>query len=539
MKRILCCLLLLAALLPGCARQPRPANTLRLAARSDLSTLDPALSYDSGSMPYVRVLYRGLIDYGVGAELVNAVARERKVSPDGKVYRFKLRTDVRFHSGRRVVAEDFRYALERVLTPATASDGFSFYQVIDGAKEFSEDKKKPKAEQRIEHVRGIRVTGDDEISLTLKQPDVTFLNYLALPFAYAVPREWVEKLEREGKTLEENPNGCGPFKFESWVRGRHLYLTKNPDYYDPTLPKCDRIELKMGGDDTLHLMRFELGDIDTQTLEDAPAPDFLRLLEDPDWNQYIQHAPMMDIRYVCLNTEMKPFNNVLVRRAMNYAIDRERIKAFVARRATVARGALPPGMPGYNPQLFQYKHDPAKAKQLLREAGYPNGFIITLWYSPDIKWYAKAAQSIQEDLKQVGVTVNLKAVTYSALKTAAGKRKNIEMSIIGWIQDFPDPANFLDVLFNGKNRTETASNNRAFYSNPKVNKLLDIAAVELNRKKRLALYQQAEKLIVDDAPWVFLLHTERYFVRQPWIKGFRLHPMWSARHEYVEVRSGD
>ncbi|HVF10031.1 MAG TPA: ABC transporter substrate-binding protein, partial [Abditibacteriaceae bacterium] len=139
-----------------------------MAVKSDVSTLDPALSYDSGSMPYVRVLYRGLIDYGAGADFVNAVAKERKVSPDGKVYSFKLRTDVRFHSGRRVVAEDFRYAVERVLTPATASDGFAFYQIIDGAPEFSADKKKPKSKQRIEHVRGIRVTGDDEISFTLK-----------------------------------------------------------------------------------------------------------------------------------------------------------------------------------------------------------------------------------------------------------------------------------------------------------------------------------------------------------------------------------
>jgi ABC-type transport system substrate-binding protein len=243
---------------------------------------------------------------------------------------------------------------------------------------------------------------------------------------------------------------------------------------------------------------------------------------------------MMDIRYLCLNTEVKPLDNVLVRRAMNHAIDRQRIARLVAGRVEIARGVLPPGMPGYNPQLRGYDYDPQKAKQLLRQAGYEKGFTVTLWYATTL-WYPKGAQSIQQDLKRVGVTVNLKAVTYPELKTAAGTRKKVAMSIIGWIQDFPDPSNFLDVLFNGKNITETASNNRAFYSNPQVNKLLAAASIEQNHKRRLELYQQVEKLIVADAPWVFLNHTERYVVHQPWIKGFRLHPMWSARYEYVGV----
>lgn len=519
--------------LAGCAQQSRPPHTLRLGATSDISSLDPAHAYDTGSIPYVRILYRGLVDYGKGAEIVNAVAREWKVSPDGKTYSFKLRKDVRFHSGRRVVAEDFRYALERVLDPATASDGFSLYNMIDGADEFSADRAKPKAQQRLKHVRGINVRGEDEISYTLKYPDVTFINWLAMPFAYAVPREAVEKWGDKG--LNEHPDGCGPFKLESWVHDRHAHFVKNPDYYDKNLPKCERIELQMGGDDMLQLMRFEVGDRDLLSLEDVAAPDFIRLLQDAKWKQQIEHAPMGDTRYVALNTEMKPFDNVLVRRAVNHAINRERIVMLMTGRAQIAHGALPPGIPGYDPNLKGLEYNPQKARDLLKQAGYAKGFTVTLWYATTVGWHVKAAQSIQEDLKKVGVTLNLKGVTYTELKNAAGTRRKIEMSMLGWVQDFPDPANFLDVLFNGNNITPTSSQNRAFYSNPEVNKLIEAANVELDAKRRVQLYSDAEKLVVQDAPWVFLFHTERYYIRQPWISGFHLHPMWSARYEYVSV----
>jgi peptide/nickel transport system substrate-binding protein len=236
-----------------------------------------------------------------------------------------------------------------------------------------------------------------------------------------------------------------------------------------------------------------------------------------------------------MNTEKEPFNNVLVRRAVSHAINRQRIAAFRAGRATLARGPLPPGMPAYNRHQIQYAYDPQKARALLKEAGYPNGFKVDLWFATTEEWYGKAAQSIQQDLKQVGITINPKKVTYSELKTKAGKRGNIQLSMMGWLQDFPDPSNFLVPLFSEKSITPTASLNRAFYSNPQVNKLLNAAQSELNPSKRLEMYRQAEKIIVQDAPLVFLHHTERYVVHQPWVRGYRLHPMWSARYEYVSV----
>jgi ABC-type transport system substrate-binding protein len=390
----------------GCVRDSRPPNTLRLSLTTDPGWLDPARAYDDNSIPYARLLYRGLVDYDDDAQIVNEVAQSRTVSPDGKTYTFTLRPDVFFvnrqgQKVRRVVAEDFRFALERVLDPATASDGLSQYTMIDGAAEFSKAREKS---DKVPHVRGIEVQGDNRIIFKLKQADATFLNYLALPFAYAVPREHVQSLKKADKSLSENPLGCGPFLLDEWVHDGWLNLKRNPHYFHRDLPRAQRIEFQIGVSPTLQTMMFEQGRTDVLSLTASSAPEYLRFKKAAQWQPALMHAPMMDVRYLCLNTEMKPFNDVRVRRAMNYAIDRDRIVSFQSGRATKARGALPPGMPGFDPQSFQYSYDPKKAKQLLREAGYANGFpkTLTLWYSNSGPWIPMAAQSIQQNLRAVG-----------------------------------------------------------------------------------------------------------------------------------------
>ncbi len=518
--------------LGGCNRASRSPKTLVLANDNDPATLDPAKAYDTTSIPLVRVLYRGLVDYDQNAEIFNEVAQSRRVSRDGKSYTFKLRRDVFFSSGRRVVANDFRYALERVLDPATASEGLSQYTMIVGAKEFSDAKTK-NATARV-HVKGIETPDDDTIVFRLKEPNATFLNYLALPFAYAVPRKQVEKY---GKDFGEHPDGCGPFVLDDWVHDGWLKLKRNPHYFHRDLPRADRVEIQIGVSPNLQTMLFEQGRLDLLSLNDASGPEYLRLKRNAKWAKLMLHAPEMDIRYLCLNTELKPFDDVRVRRAVNYAIDRDRIVSFQNGRATKARGALPPGMPAYNPRLFQYSYDPQKARQLLREAGYANGFgrPLTLWYSNASPWIPLAAQSIQADLSRVGITISTKQTTYPDLKAKAGQRKNIEMAMLAWSQDFPDPSNFLDNLFNSSSISDISSKNRSFYANKSVDALLNGALAETDRAKRLKMYQDAETQIVSDAPWVFLHHTERFELHQPWIEDYSLHPMWSERYEFVRV----
>ena len=539
MKKLLLRALLLIPLLTGCARAPRPAGVLHLAQKSDSSTLDPAKAYDTTSIQFVRLIYRGLLEYDDNANLHDEVAASHTISEDGKTYTFRLRPDVKFTDGSPVVADSFRCAIERVLNPKTASDGQSFFQNIVGANDWI--KLVEKNPRTTAHPTGIEVPDARTIIFQLEKPDATFLNNLALPFAYAVSRPYVEKLEKQGRELSDYPLGCGPFTLDQWVHDGWLYLNKNPHYFHPNLPKCERIEVQLSISNELQDMLYEQGALDILPISDAFAPDFLRLTRQEPWKAGVLSAPMMDIRYVAMNNELAPFNDARVRRALNYAVNRKRIASFLTGRVSLAHGALPPGMPAYQPDLKGYDYNPDKARALLKAAGYKDNAKdpITLYYSDNEPWYAKAAQSMQQDLANVGMTVDLKSLRYPDLKAKAGVRGagGTKLAIMGWLQDYPDPANFLDPLFNSRSITPTSSLNRSFYSNKKVDALLDKGLTMPPGPNRLALYEKAEDQIVADAPLIFLHHSQRYIVHQPWVKGLKLSPAWSATYEDVSVEA--
>jgi len=531
-----------AAILSGCARAPQPVGVLRVAQESDPATLDPARAYDTTSIAFVRVMYRGLVEYDFDAHIQPEVAKSYSISPDGKTYRFQLRPDVRFWDKTPVLSTDFRCALERALDPATASDGSSFFTGILGAKEWGAARG---SKQPIPHVAGIVCPSPDALEIRLTQPDATFLSRLTLPFAYAVPEHYIQKLRAkvggDGKALSDefsqHPLGDGPFMLADWIHDASLKMVRNPDYFRQGFPRANELDAQLGLSTPLQTMLFEQGALDVQPISDAFAPDFLRLTHSEKWKPYIESAPMMDIRYMAMNTEVAPFKDKRVRQAVCYAINRDRIVSFLTGRATKARGALPEGVPGYDAKLFSYPYDPAKARQLLKAANYKSG-PLPLLYSTNEPWYAKAAQSIQQDLAAVGITVEPKGMRYGDLKAIAGTRgeKGGRFVIQGWVQDFPDPSNYLDPLFNGKSITPSASLNRSFYSNPKVNALLDSALQTPNGPVRWRKYEEAQRQIVDDAPVVFLHNTERYVARQPRIGGFRLHPAWTATYEFLSAK---
>ena len=521
----------------GCARAPHKPGVLRMAQESDASTLDPAKAYDTTSIQFARLLYRGLVEYDQKANLYPEVASSYEISPDGKTYTFKIRPNVKFTDGTPVKADDFRYAIERVLNPDTASDGSSFFSDIVGADAFV---KSLETKTPIAHPAGIEVPDANTLIFRLNKPDATFLNYLALPFAYAVSRDYTTKLEATGKELSEYPMGCGPFTLTEWVHDGWLTLEKNPNYFRPELPKCNRIEAQFGVSSALQTMLYEQGNIDVLTISDAFAPDFLRLTKTAPWKNQVLSAPMMDIRYMTMNNEVKPFDNVKVRQAVNYGINRARIASFLTGRATLAHGPLPPGMPAYDPNLKGYPFNPDKARALLKEANYKDNSQspMTLYYATNEQWYGKAAQSIMEDLKNIGMSVSIKALRYGDLKAKAGLRgkAGAQMALMGWLQDFPDPANFMDPLFATKSISAKASLNRSFYSNPRVDALLAKGLTLPPGPERLKIYEASEAIVVADAPIVFLHHSQRYVVRQPWVEGLQLSPAWPATYEDVSVR---
>ncbi len=541
MRPLLLLSLVLLPFVSRCVQADQPVGVLRIAQDGDITTLDPARSYDSASVSFTRILYRGLVECDFEARIRPEIAQSYTVSPDGRTYRFWLRPNVKWWDGTPVEAEDFRYAIERTLAPHTASDGFAFFSDIEGAtawmNSIDDSTKRPAA-----HVKGIQVPSAREIVFHLNQPDATFLARLTLPFAYALPRRYVEKLRQQygngralSEAISEHPMGDGPFKFVKWVHGSSLRLEKNPAYFRSGFPRVNALEARLDLDSAAQTKLFEQGGLDLLPLTDALPDDFLRLKNSPKWKGLIADGPMEDIRYLSMNTEVAPFKDRRVRQAICYAINRDRILSFLTGRATKARGAVPEGIPSYDSKLFSYPYNPAKAKQLLKAAKFKPGASIPLLYVTSEPWYAQAAQSIQQDLAVIGIKVEIRGMRYGDMKAIVGRRGSAggRLAIQGWIEDFPDPSNFLDPLFNGRSISATASLNRSFYSNPRVNNLLDQAINMPNSPARWAKYKQAQRIIVRDAPVVFLHNTRQYVVRQPRVRGFRFHPAWTNTYEYL------
>lgn len=502
---------------------------LRIAIPSDARTLDPAIAYDVVTWPLVRALYHGLVDYDDDLNLIPWQSQGWEVSSDGATISFELIPGIQFSNGREVIAQDYVYSITRVLNPATLSPGQGFFRNIAGAVEYQNGE--------AGSVIGLEAPSRYQFIVTLLRPDPTFLHILAMPFSYVVPKEEVMSA---GKDFAHNPVGSGAFVLTEWHRGSSLRFDRSPTYAWPDRVRLDTFEIMVGGDGALHMMMFERGELDIANVTDTgiPDPDFVRIMRDPDLRKYVESQPLNATRYLSLNTEMPPFDNVLVRRAVNHAIDKDRLITLMSDRAVPAKSVLPPGMPGYNPDLLGYPYDPDRAQALLVEAGYPEGFETELWINAAETTETRQAQSIQQDLAKVGVKISIKAVTGATRIEAVGRRNTVPMAHFGWYQDYPDPSNFLDVLLNGTRITDVNSNNVAFYSNPLVNDLLGKAAYEIDNSVRLNLYQEAERIIVDDAPWVFLFHPNMYILRQPWLRGLDLNPVWPIRYERMWIASG-
>ena len=501
-------------------------NVLRIAVPSDPRSLDPAIAYDVVTWPLVRTLFHGLVDYDDDLNLVPWHARSWTISEDGRTITFKLRQDIRFSNGRPITSEDFAYSLQRILNPAVKSPGQGFYRNIAGARAFQDGS--------ADRVLGLRTPDLETLEIELVQPDLPFLYCIAMPFAYAVPRE---EVERRGDEFGRYPVGAGPFTLARWQRGTGLRLEKNPDYYRADDIRLEAIDLMVGGDETLHMMMFERGELDIASVTSTGIPDadFIRVMNDPVLSKRVAHQPLNAIQYLSMNTELPPFDHVNVRRAVNHAIDRERIVGLISDRGIPATGVLPPGMPGFNEALAGYEHDPGKARVLLEEAGFADGFTTELMVTAQSGIDTKIGQAVQQDLAEVGITVEIRPVTGPTRIEATGRRGAVPFATFGWYQDYPDPSNFLDVLLNGNRITEVHSTNVAFYDNEHVNALLNEASSSTDQAHRLALYQEAERLIVDDAPWVFLYYPQMYLLRQPWLKGLKLNPVWPIRYELMWI----
>ncbi len=496
---------------------PPDAMVLRLTSNDDVPTLDPAAGYDTASWTFEQAIFDTLVRYGDSDVVLHpGVATSWESSPDGTVFTFHLRNDVRFTNGRSLTAADFKYGIERVIDPANLSKGMEYYQTIVGAADF--------AAHRKPHVDGIETPDPFTLVFRLTGPDPIFPHKLSMPFASAVPREEVEKW---GEDFSRHVVGSGPFKLREWIGGQRLVLEKNPDYRLGGIPRLDGIVEQVGVNGELEWLKFESGEIDV--VEGIPPSEFPYVMKHPSLRKLTRSKTTVTTTYLGMNCQMPPFTNVRVRQAFNYAIDKKKLVAVLNGRGLVARGVLPPNLPGFDPGVRGYDYDPTKARALLESAHFPLALKPNLWFRAD-QTTVMLAESIQQDLALVGISISLKPVAWGPLLEAIRQPNNVELFMSGWEADFPDPENFLSVLLS---RKQFGSNNDAFYTDPEVEKLLDEAAPITDMTKRYELYDQAQKIVIEDAPWVFLYHPVSYVICKPWVHDYVLNAMRPTRFDQV------
>lgn len=491
-------------------------NVLRVARLTDVGSLDPAKTISMEDQVLAALMYQPVLEFRDGTNLVPVAATTWKLSPDRKTYTVEVRPGLRFSNGRAVTASDVAFSLERIANPKTASFVQSYTLGIFGSEDF--------AAERAQHLAGVRVPNESTLVIELSKPDLTFpflLNNLLI-----VPREAVDPNDA---SLRRDPGGSGPYRLKEWRRGVHLIFDRNPTWSATPERRFDRIEVMIGGDESTHLMMFERGELDL--IQSLGFADSQRLIHHPRWSSRVEITPQMAVTYISLNTAMPPLDNPKVRQAFNYAIDKPRRLFAASRQLVPSAGPIPAPMPGHDPGLSGYAHDPDRARALLAEARVPLPVQLTLWL--DTRQISRLiAEGVQADLKAVGVEVELRVTAANQLWNL-GVQPNRCAMILATYGAYPDPHDVLGSCLDGRTTGQPGGFNFAFYSNEEVNRLADAASGAPDFESRIRLCQQAERIVVADAPWIFLGHPNNFGLRQRWLRGVLFDPVNGYRLDHV------
>ena len=505
----------------GVSEQPADGGTL-VRLGGDPPTLDPHLTTDATSATYIVEVFGGLLTIDPQLNIVPDIAESYEVTGDGRIYTFHLRKNATFHSGKPVTAHDFKWSLERASTPATAAPVVDQYlgDIVGVNDKLNGD---------ATEVSGIRVIDDYTLEITIDEPKSYFLAKLTYPTAFVLDKDNVESSRRWFR----EPNGTGPFKLAEYVPGETLVLARNENYHlgSPLLATVEFIlsggtAMLMYENDEIHLTGVGLADLD--------------LILDPTnpLNSELNRAPpAFSTDYIGMNRNYPPFDDPKVRQALNYAIDKEAIaRDVLAGMVVPAKGILPPGFPGYNPDLSGYEFNPEKARQLLSESKYgpdlenlpPIILTVSGSFGSSVGLDMEVILEMWRDI--LGVEVEIQQTEFATYLQDLVKRR-FEMFHIGWIADYPDPENFLDLLFH----TES-SNNHTAYTNPEVDRLLEMARVEPQEEVRHQLYHQAEEMIVSDAPWIPLWYSgEQFVLIKPYVQDYKLTQLIIPKLRFVHL----
>lgn len=482
----------------------RPAQTIIIRA-SEPTTLDPHLLGDAASAEYVVHIFGGLVRIDENLALQPDLAEKWEESPDGTVYTFTLRQNARFHDGRKVTAQDVKYSFERALNPATGSDvALDYLGDIHGAR----DRRQGKASD----VSGVVAIDENTVQITIDAPKPFFLWQLTYTVAYIVDRANVES---GGANWAAKPNGTGPFKLAS-MSASEIVLARNDGYHlGPARLREVRFRITGGG-----ITSYEAGEIDMTPIGTA---DVDRVTDERDpLSRELAIADQFSLTYLGFNTSIPPFDDAKIRQAIALSIDKDKlVNVTLKGMATKADGILPPGMPGYKGKLDALSFNPALARQLVAESKYAAKMPpVALTTASSGGSAPNSALAIQEMIKQnAGLTVEIQLVDIGAFYAGLNARR-YGMFMSGWIADYPDPYDFLDILFHSKSGL-----NHGSYVNPKVDELLEAARTERDEARRMQYYQQAEQMLISDAATIPLDYAREYWLVKPYVKGVQRPPL--------------
>ena len=492
--------------------EAKQGGSMIVTYKDDVSTLDPAIGYDWQNWSMIKSLFDGLMDYEPGTTILKKdLAEDYTISEDGMTFTFKLREGVTFHNGREMTAEDVKYSLDRVTNPETQSPGAGFFGSIEGYDAM--------AAGEATELSGVTVIDPYTIEIKLSRPDATFLHVMAINFSSVVPKEVVEEY---GPDFGKHPVGTGAFSLADWTLGQSLTFARNEGYWHEGVPKLDQITFEIGLEPIVALLRLQQGQADIPG-DGIPPAKFLEVTEDPAFADFVIEGGQLHTGYITMNVNMPPFDNVLVRQAVNMAIDKDRAVRIINGRAVPANQPLPPTMPGYAPDYEGYPFDPEAAKALLAEAGFPDGFETELYvYNTDPN--PRLAQSFQQDLAAIGITAEIRALAQANVIAAGGEPDQAPMIWSGgmaWIADFPDPSNFYGPIL-GCDGAVQGGWNWSWYCSEE----LDAAAVEADAMtdpamaaEREAKWREIYLAIMEDAPWVPVFNEQRFTMRSAKLGG--------------------
>ncbi len=466
-------------------------------------TLDPAMVQDSTSAIYVVHLFSGLVSLDSKLEIVPDLATRWDISEDGRTYTFYLRPGATFQDGRRITAADFIYSIERACDPQLGSPVAEAYLGdIVGVSEYIQG--------RAEHIRGLSAPAEDVLKIEIDAPKAYFLAKLTYSTAFVVDQT---QIESRGSSWLSKPNGSGPFVLSSMNREK-IVLVRNERYYGKR-PSLERVEFILRGG--LPITMYENDELDIVEV----APSEMDRVLDPENPLSAEHRQVseLSVQYLGLNVNLPPFDDLAVRQAFAHAIDKRKLADLVLKgTATAAKGILPPAMPDYDETFEGLPYDPERARQLLASSRYaaegamPKVVLSVSGTSGQMSPFTEAILDMIE--KNLGIAMTVEEVEWGDFLRDLNEGR-YQLFSSGWIADYPDSQNFLDVLFHS-----ASPQNHTGYRNEQVDRLLERARVENDPAKRRELYRQAERIIVNEVAWIPLTNAINHFLVKPYVKGF-------------------